>query len=136
MSIQEAGSGAPWYASAAAAAITNTVGKTLYYCAGYGAAQLPKLRSATSARRAPRRFPRTRRLVTRWIIAFRRYCREHPRRADLILLTAATTGLPPFNLIAILAGAGRYGVTRFLAIAGFGRLMRFSAVAGFWGTAL
>lgn len=50
------------------------------------------------------------------------------RHAEAIVLASAVTGVPPFYVVSVLAGALRWSFARFLAAGLLGRLLRFGAL--------
>nr|WP_296772069.1 hypothetical protein [Rhodococcus sp. (in: high G+C Gram-positive bacteria)] len=118
--IQAAGSGATWYASAVAAALANTAGKVAYYGMGRGTIALPRLRERTSDK--PRR-------GAKWLEKFKESCIRHPRAASVILLISAIGGIPPFGIIAVMAGTANFGMLKFFVIGVLGRTIRLCVVA-------
>jgi membrane protein YqaA with SNARE-associated domain len=51
-----------------------------------------------------------------------------PRRAVALVLVSALTGLPPFFLITLVAGAVKMNLALFLTAGTAGRLVRFGAL--------
>jgi membrane protein YqaA with SNARE-associated domain len=62
--------------------------------------------------------------MERW----RRRFEQAPRRSLALMLVSAVTGVPPFYLITILAGALRVPFGKFLIVGVCGRLLHFGAV--------
>lgn len=54
---------------------------------------------------------------------------RHPGSALGVMLLNSTTGLPPFYIVAIAAGALNIAFGRFLAVGAVGRLIHFAVVA-------
>ncbi|WP_026454866.1 hypothetical protein [Saccharomonospora iraqiensis] len=111
----------PWPALALAAAVGQMAGKMLFFYAGRGGVRLSeRLRRDTDP-------TRSRRWVT-WISRFREACAERPRTAAGILFVSASLGLPPFAVIAVVAGATTMGPVRFLILGFSGRTIRFAVL--------
>lgn len=55
---------------------------------------------------------------------------ERPRFAGALVLVSAFTGLPPFAILAVLAGQLRMSLVLFLSLGLVGRWMRFALVLG------
>lgn len=51
-----------------------------------------------------------------------------PRRAALLVLVSSLTGLPPFFLMTLVAGAVKMNLALFLTAGTTGRLLRFGAL--------
>lgn len=96
---------------AAAAAVGQMVGKSAMYLAGRGA---PKLGS-------PRMVAR----VERW----RSRLASRRALAWLITFASASTGLPPFYIVSVLAGTFGVGFAGFVVVGTVGRFARFVALA-------
>lgn len=118
--IQAAGSGATWYASAVAAAVANTAGKAAYYGVGRGTFAIPVLRPRENGK--PRR-------GAKWVARFKDASTRHPRLAAAILLVSAIGGIPPFGILAVVAGTAQFGMAKFLVIGVIGRTIRLCVVA-------
>jgi membrane protein YqaA with SNARE-associated domain len=106
-----AGSSARLALLVALVTLGQMIGKTIMYWASRRATQ-----------------PRARRLqqaVDRW----RKRLGSHPGSALGVIFTSATTGLPPFYVVSVAAGALKMGFGRFLAIGTAGRLLHFALVA-------
>lgn len=125
--IQIAGSGAPWLLGAALAAITNTIGKLVYYLGGNGMMRLPHDLLDDSGGRRQRLVVNR---LCRWGGALLDRTHGHPRKTDAVLFVSAITGLPPFTVTVIVAGAAGMSIPRFVAVAGVGRTVRFGLIAG------
>lgn len=110
-----------WSLIGTAAAVGQMIGKLLFYYAGHGGVRLARLRRSTDSQRAGRWAARLDR--------FRDTCRERPRWAAGILLLSAFTGLPPFAVMALIAGTAGIPVTTFIATGLIGRTARFALLA-------
>lgn len=73
----------------------------------------------------PRPSTTARRTLERW----RAYGRRSPRALTGLLLVSATVGLPPFYLLAVVAGGLGVGFTRFVTVAVIGRFLHFGGIA-------
>lgn len=106
---------APLPAVVVLAAAGQMVAKVLLYFAALGAVSLP-------TGRYQKKLQRARAWVSRW--------RERPK---LVLWASAITGLPPFYVISLLAGALEIRLRTFCIIGMSGRVIRFAAIAaGVW----
>ena len=102
---------------AAAAAMGQMAGKSIFYLAGH---------RSTSWRWLRRREIRWTSRLARW----EEWARGRPVARAALLLVSATSGLPPFALVSVLAGRMRLPFPTFL-LAGFAaRWVRFAAVLG------
>jgi membrane protein YqaA with SNARE-associated domain len=106
---------APLPAVVVLAAAGQMAAKVLLYYAALGAVSLPTGRYQEKVARA-------RAWVSRW--------KERPK---LVLGASAVTGLPPFYVISLLAGALEIRLRTFLIIGMSGRVVRFGLLAaGVW----
>jgi membrane protein YqaA with SNARE-associated domain len=101
--------------TAVALALVMTVGQTtakiLLYKAAAKGSELTNPRLAAKLARA-------RELVTRW-----------NGKPKLLLFVSAVTGLPPFYLVSLLAGAVRLDFRAFVVLSFIGRAIRFVTIA-------
>lgn len=97
------------------AAAGQMVGKTLYYYAGRGSLQLPRLM---------RRKQRPGRWATR-IAGWRDRAEGSPLFGAGLVLLSAFVGLPPFAAVSVLAGVVRLPVWIFVPLGLVGRYGRF-----------
>ena len=105
--------GSPWQLGGLVVLVTlgQMTGKTIMYWAS---------RNATRPRA-----PRVQALIDRW----RERLHRHPGSALGVMFVSATLGLPPFYIVAIVAGALNIAFGRFLAVGTLGRLVHFTLVA-------
>lgn len=97
------------------AAAGQMVGKTIYYYAGRGSVQLPRLM-------------RRKQKQGRWSVRFARWrqrAENQPLFAAVLVLISAFAGLPPFAAISVFAGLVRLPVWAFVPIGVVGRYGRF-----------
>ena len=106
--------GWPWtLALVVAAAAGQMAGKSLMYWLGRGARYAPG--------------ERQRRVIDRWRGRFERA----PRAVIFFVLLSAFTGIPPFYVVSVLAGAVRANFAAFVAAGTTGRFLRFAVLAMF-----
>ena len=77
-----------------------------------------------AGRRGSRVSPRFESTVAKW----RGKMEGHPSKSTALVLVSSITGIPPFYVVTLLAGALRMDFGRFLAAGTIGRLIRFGAV--------
>lgn len=120
--VRAANPGLSWLALGVAAALGQMVGKLLFYYSGRGGVRFGRrLRHKTDPCRSRR--------WAGWVDGFRRACTERPFAAAGTLFLSAVVGLPPFGVMAVVAGAAGMGHTRFLAIGFTGRAIRFCVIS-------
>lgn len=112
----------PWPLLGLAAAVGQMAGKLVYFYAGRGGSLLGNRVRRNTERKWTRRWAD---LLQR----FKDNCRQRPWWAGGVLLVSATSGLPPFAIIAVLAGTGGVGLLLFSWTGLLGRSVRFGAVA-------
>jgi membrane protein YqaA with SNARE-associated domain len=61
---------------------------------------------------------------------WRRRTQERPLVGAVLLFASASTGFPPFAIVAVLAGQLRMNVALFLVVGTVGRTLRFAAFLG------
>jgi membrane protein YqaA with SNARE-associated domain len=106
--------GWPWtLALVVAATAGQMAGKSLMYWLGRGARYAPG--------------ERQRRVIDRWRGRFERA----PRAVIFFVLLSAFTGIPPFYVVSVLAGAVRANFAAFVAAGTTGRFLRFAVLAMF-----
>ena len=103
---------------AGTAAVGQMAGKTVFYYAGRGAV---RLRSRHSARPVK---PATAARLAR----FRSTVEAHPRATPPLLLLSAFVGIPPYAVVAALAGTVRVNLAVFEVTGLVGRAGRFALV--------
>jgi membrane protein YqaA with SNARE-associated domain len=101
------------------AAVGQMIGKVVWYYLGANALDWGWVR-----RRVER--PRTQARLLRW----RDRTRERPLFSGLLVFVSAVTGLPPFAVIAVVAGQLRMSLPLFVVLGLLGRWLRFAAVLG------
>ena len=111
----------PWWVLTVVIATGQIGGKLLHYYAARGVIRLPRL-----LRREDRPTGEGRR--HRWLASFRASCRHRPVWTSAVLLISATTSLPPFAAIAVIAGWAQVPLATFVSAGFVGRLLRFSAL--------
>jgi membrane protein YqaA with SNARE-associated domain len=85
-------------------------GKCIVYCAGRKGDRVLPERLSTA--------------LMKWSARFE----TRPRRAALLVLVSSLTGLPPFFLMTLVAGAVKMNLALFLTAGTTGRLLRFGAL--------
>ncbi|MFC7490136.1 MULTISPECIES: VTT domain-containing protein [unclassified Knoellia] len=110
---------APGWLIVAAAAIGQMVGKLFWY---YGGRELDRF--AFVSRRMQR--PRARAAMVRW----QARTEGRPWFTAGLLLVSAVAGIPPYAVMAVVAGALRVRLPVFLLTGLVGRALRFWAVVG------
>ena len=111
---------------AAVAATGQMAGKMLFYLAGRGVLTLPRrLRPDPDRPLSPRR----QRAAAR-IEGWRERVGRQPWLGAVFVAVSASTGLPPFALVALAAGALRIPWVVFVVTGLVGRWVRFAAVLG------
>lgn len=110
---------APTWLLVAAATVGQMVGKLLWY---YGGRELDRF--GFVARRMDR--PRAKASLARW----RLRTEGRPWFCAGLLFVSASTGVPPYAVLSVVAGALRVPLPVFLATGLLGRAVRFWAVIG------
>lgn len=82
--------------------------KSVLYLVGWGVLRIPVRKSEGKMERVKKSFEK-------W-----------KSRRDLLIFLSASTGIPPFYLVSILAGVMKLNFLRFLLFGSLGRLTRFS----------
>ena len=103
---------------AAIAAVGQMVGKILWYYAGANAERLPYIRRKMEK-------PRTRASMDKW----QARTQGRPWFTALLLFVSAAAGIPPYAVMAALAGVLRANLVVFLVTGLVGRFLRFWVVA-------
>ncbi|WP_022916946.1 YqaA family protein [Ruania albidiflava] len=101
---------------ALAGAVGQVAGKMLSYLVGRGVLSTERLRTRTQGR---------------WVQRMTRvedWCSEHGWGPAAVTFVSAFSGLPPYALVAVLAGALRMPWWLFAAVSVLGRFLRFWAV--------
>ncbi|UFU05111.1 YqaA family protein [Ruania halotolerans] len=101
---------------AAAGALGQVAGKMLSYLVGRGVLDVARLRAKPSARWAER------------IRTLERWCSRHAWGAAALTLVSAFAGLPPYAVVAVLAGSLHMRWWVFAGVSLVGRFGRFWAV--------
>lgn len=104
---------------AALAAIGQMIGKMVFFVAGREALEWGWLRRKTSSPKFRAR-----------LAAYRARVHGRPLVADAFVLLSAALGIPPFAIVAVLAGQLGVAWPRFLVAGLVGRFARFAAVLG------
>lgn len=119
---------APGWAIVAASAVGQMGGKLLWY---YGGRELERFPFVARRMRKPKAMA----TMERW----RARTDGRPWFAAGLLLVSAAVGLPPYAVIAVVAGALRVHVVTFLVTGLVGRMLRFwfviggaTAIASWW----
>ena len=113
-----AGTGSAWLL-ALAAAVGQMLGKLIWYRIGASSLGWGWVR-----RRVEK--PKARARLELW----RARTHERPVLAGTLVLVSAYSGLPPFAVLAVVAGQLRMGLVRFLTLGLVGRWLRFVTVLG------
>jgi membrane protein YqaA with SNARE-associated domain len=101
------------------AAVGQMAGKVLWYQLGASSLSWRWVRRRTETPKAQAR-------LTLW----RRRIQERPVLAGALVLGSAFSGLPPFAVLAVVAGQLGMSLTAFVTLGLLGRWLRFSAVLG------
>jgi membrane protein YqaA with SNARE-associated domain len=101
------------------AALGQMIGKLVWYRLGASSLSWPWVRRRLETPSAQAR-------LVRW----RARTSERPVVAGALLFGSAFTGLPPFAILAVVAGQLEMGVIVFFTLGLLGRWLRFSAVLG------
>jgi membrane protein YqaA with SNARE-associated domain len=112
------GTGGLWWLSFVAAA-GQMLGKLVWYRIGTRSLGWGWVRRRIDKPRAQER-----------LALWRRRTQDRPGAAGLLVLASALGGLPPFAIVAVVAGQLRLNVTVFLVLGLLGRWLRFAAVLG------
>lgn len=102
-----------------AAAVGQMVGKLVWYRLGASSLHWGWVRRRVDQ-------PKARARLELW----RRRTHERPALTSVLLLVSAFVGLPPFAVMAVLAGQLRMSIVLFLTVGTVGRWLRFTAVLG------
>ncbi len=130
----DAASTAPDWLLAAAAAVGQVAGKTLYYLLGAGVISPSRLLGGDRGRRRPARPVGPRRAL--WAVrlaAVQAWAQQRPWGPAALTFVSAVTGLPPFAVTSFAAGTLRVPLWLFWATGLSGRFLRFLAVVGVGG---
>jgi membrane protein YqaA with SNARE-associated domain len=101
------------------AALGQMIGKIAWYYLGANALSWGWVRRRMDT-------PKTQARLDRW----RTRTQERPVLAGGLVLVSALVGLPPFAVVAVLAGQLRIGLVLFFVLGLAGRWLRFAAVLG------
>jgi membrane protein YqaA with SNARE-associated domain len=109
----------PLWPMAAVGAGGQMIGKIIYYYLG---------RSSLDWRWVKRRTdtPRFQAGLEKW----RTRLEDRPWVAALFVFVSASVGIPPFAIVAVLAGTLRMSITMFVVVGFAGRLLRFASILG------
>lgn len=110
----------PWWILAVIITLGQIGGKLLHYYAARGAINLPGLLRRGESREPGR--------WHNWLTRFKESCHRRPWRTNGVLLVSATTSLPPYAAIAVIAGWARIPLYAFIATGLLGRFVRFGAL--------
>ncbi|HLS14178.1 MAG TPA: VTT domain-containing protein [Beutenbergiaceae bacterium] len=101
---------------ALAGAVGQTIGKMAYYLVGRGVLNSDRLRTRTKGK---------------WVERMQRvetWCQEHVAGLAVVAFISSFVGLPPYALVAVLAGSLRMRWWVFALLSLVGRFLRFWAV--------
>ena len=110
--------GALWVL-AVAAAVGQMAGKVVFYYIGRSSMGWSWVRRKTEA-------PKFQATLERW----RNRVDERPLYAALVLFVSAAAGLPPFAILAVIAGSLRVPLPLFITVGLVGRFLRFLFILG------
>jgi membrane protein YqaA with SNARE-associated domain len=102
-----------------AAALGQMVGKLVWYYLGANALSWGWVRRRVETPKARARLD-----------AWRTRTQQRPVLTGLLVFVSASSGFPPFAIVAVLAGQLRTGLLLFLGLGLLGRWLRFAAVLG------
>jgi membrane protein YqaA with SNARE-associated domain len=102
-----------------AAAVGQMLGKLIWYQLGASSLDWAWVRRRVEKPKAQERLG-----------LWRRRTQERPAVAGFLVFVSALAGLPPFALLAVLAGQLRMSLTLFLTLGLVGRWLRFTFVLG------
>lgn len=108
---------APLWMLAIAAALGQMVGKVVYYYVGRSSLRWSWVHRKTET-------PRFQVTLERW----RARVSDRPVYTGLVLFASASAGLPPFAILAVIAGSLRVSLTLFITVGLVGRCLRFLAI--------
>jgi len=109
----------PLWPMAAVAAVGQMLGKIVYYYLGKSSLDWRWVKKKTDT-------PRFQAGLARW----RGRLEHRPWAAAGLVLVSASVGLPPFAVVAVLAGALRMSLAMFVVVGFVGRLLRFASILG------
>jgi len=101
------------------AALGQMAGKVVWYYLGASSLEWAWVRRRIET-------PKARARLERW----RSRTQERPVLAGGLVFVSAFAGLPPFAIVAVVAGQLRMSLTAFCTLGLFGRWLRFTAVLG------
>lgn len=101
----------------AVAAVGQMIGKVPFYYLGKGALRWDWLQRKTSSTKAQERIKK-----------LRAHAQERPAATSTALFVSASVGLPPFAIMAVVAGQLHVRFALFLIVGLVGRFLRFAAV--------
>lgn len=122
-----------WAPVAAAVAIGQMSGKSLYYLAARGSIRLPEWMTRAMWKKRPgtgRWRDRTKWLRSK-IEALRERCHRHPAWMTGTYGVSAVVGIPPFMATTVLAGLADMSMRTFLTAGLAGRFVRYAILAAF-----
>lgn len=102
-----------------AAALGQMAGKVIWYYLGANALSWGWVRRKVETAKAQARLE-----------TWRTRIRERPVLTGLLVFASASSGFPPFAIVAVLAGQLRMSLTLFVVLGLLGRWVRFAAVLG------
>jgi len=109
----------PLWPMAAVAAAGQMLGKVVYYFLGQSSLDWRWIKKRTDS-------PKFQAGLARW----RDRLEDRPWVAALLVFVSASVGLPPFAIVAVLAGTLRMSFTMFMVVGFVGRLIRFASILG------
>ena len=109
----------PVWPMALVAAAGQMIGKIVYYVLGKSSLEWRWIKKRTDS-------PKFQAGLELWRVRL-----EHkPWIAALLVLASASLGIPPFAVVAVLAGTLRMSPTMFILVGFAGRLIRFASILG------
>jgi len=109
----------PLWPMATVAAAGQMIGKIVYYYLGKSSLNWNWIKRRTDT-------PRFQAGLDRW----RERLDDRPWVAALLVFASAGVGIPPFAIVAVLAGTLRMSLTMFVVVGFVGRLLRFASILG------
>lgn len=109
----------PLWPLAVVAAAGQMVGKVVYYLVGKSSLEWRWIKARTDT-------PRFQAGLARW----RGHLEDRPWVAAAFVFLSASVGLPPFAVVAVLAGTLRMSLPTFVVVGFAGRVLRFGSILG------
>ena len=109
----------PLWPMAIVAAAGQMIGKIIYYYLGKSSLEWQWVKKRTDT-------PRFQTGLERW----RSRLDHRPWVAALFVFVSASVGIPPFAIVAVLAGTLRMSLTMFVLVGFLGRVLRFASILG------